>query len=109
MLFATLVNKFTQDSPRGNFKEIISKGEKTQKKCSRFAFLALKNHNTSLFSNYALCFGVEMHMINTVPFYLSLTYKLETNPAGVIGSLYGLMNVFARSVGSYISDMMFIE
>jgi MFS transporter, NNP family, nitrate/nitrite transporter len=59
--------------------------------------------------NYALCFGVEMHIINTVPFYFSLTYNLETTTAGMIGSLYGVMNVFARSAGGYISDKMFIK
>ena len=110
MLFGILVYKYTQDSPRGNFKDVVQKGDKPKKNALGIAFLAVKNHNTSLLLlNYALCFGVEMHMINTAPLYFNQAYNLPTTTAGIIASLYGFMNIFARSLGGYLSDRLFLK
>lgn len=53
---------------------------------------------------YGMCFGIELTMNNVVVTYLFDQFDLDLTVAGVIGALFGLMNLFARSLGGFISD-----
>ena len=54
---------------------------------------------------YGYCFGVELTVNNIVNAYLVDQFGLELTIAGIVGSLFGLMNLFARSVGGFFSDL----
>ncbi|CAM9357705.1 unnamed protein product, partial [Hapterophycus canaliculatus] len=56
-----------------------------------------------LFLQYAACFGVELTVNNTAANYFSDEFDLSTSKAGLVASLFGLMNVFARSLGGIYS------
>ena len=54
---------------------------------------------------YGFCFGVELTMNNIIVTYLFDQFGVSLTIAGVLGSLFGLMNLFARSIGGLGSDL----
>lgn len=52
-----------------------------------------------MFLQYAACFGVELTVNNVAASYFSDEFNLSTSKAGLVASLFGLMNLFARSLG----------
>ena len=54
---------------------------------------------------YGFCFGVELTMNNIIVTYLFDQFGVTLTIAGLLGSLFGLMNIFARSVGGLGSDL----
>ena len=59
-----------------------------------------------MFLQYAACFGVELTMNNVAAGYFSDEFGLSTSKAGVVASLFGLMNLFARSLGGIWSGKL---
>ena len=55
---------------------------------------------------YGFCFGVELTMTNVAALYFYTDHGLTPQLAGVFASLFGLMNLFARSTGGILSDVM---
>jgi NNP family nitrate/nitrite transporter-like MFS transporter len=53
---------------------------------------------------YACCFGVELYVNNTMSSYLQDQFNLEQTTAGLIAACFGLMNLFARAIGGWMSD-----
>jgi hypothetical protein len=51
-----------------------------------------------------MCFGIELTMNSVVAPYFHAYHGLTPQAAGLIGGLYGLMNLFARSWGGLLSD-----
>eukprot|EP01134_Creolimax_fragrantissima_P004046 CFRG4046T1 len=81
--------------------------------------IALTNPTTwILLFQYACCFGVELTINNVIGSYFFEDFKkddcvetyedecaqLTQSTAGVVASLFGLMNLFARALGGWISD-----
>lgn len=56
-----------------------------------------------MFVQYAACFGVELTVNNVAATYFSEQFDLSTTNAGMVASLFGLMNLFARSLGGFWS------
>jgi len=56
---------------------------------------------------YAVCFGMELHVNNTIALYYFDRFGLTLTTAGLIASLFGLMNLFARAWGGMISDFAY--
>jgi len=59
-----------------------------------------------LVATYGFCFGVELTVNNIIVSYLFDQFDLDLNVAGVLGACFGLMNLFARSIGGLVSDRM---
>ena len=53
---------------------------------------------------YGYCFGVELTMDNVIVSYLYDQFDLSLTTAGVLGSIFGLMNLFSRASGGALSD-----
>lgn len=97
---------FTTDLPEGNFKELRERGEYTSVKKSKGAFLnAAKDIRVwALFIIYAACFGIELTINNIAAIYYMDNFSLGLKTAGLVAGLFGLMNIFARTLGGFISD-----
>lgn len=52
-----------------------------------------------MFVQYAACFGVELTVNNVAATYFKDEFDLTTEKAALAASLFGLMNLFARSLG----------
>ena len=75
------------------------------------AFLeAAKDHRVwALFLIYGACFGIELTMNNIAALYYHDRFGLGVGLAGLIAGLFGLMNLFARTLGGIIGDKVGIR
>eukprot|EP00904_Undaria_pinnatifida_P005580 jgi/Undpi1/2151/HiC_scaffold_12.g05537.m1 len=96
------------DCPKGNYKELEAHGAMTRKSSAVSFRKGYVNVNSWLmFGQYAACFGVELTMNNIAATYFSDEFDLSTSKAGIVASLFGLMNLFARSMGGMWSDFLY--
>jgi len=104
----------TQDAPDGNFSDLRAKGQMADKKSVKGSFLAACNDRRvwALFVIYGACFGIELTINNVAALYFLdyFDYFKEMNTAkaistaGMIAGLFGLMNIFARTLGGAFGD-----
>lgn len=101
---------FTTDLPDGNFAELRAKGEHVSVAKGKGSFLlAAKDYRVwALFFIYAACFGIELTINNIAAIYFMDYFGLGLKTAGLVAGLFGLMNIFARTTGGFISDK-FVE
>ena len=94
--------RLTQDTPDGE-----ARLSKTQEGSAKGAFLeAARDHRVwALFLVYGACFGVELTMHNIAALYYHDRFGLSIATAGLIAGLFGLMNLFARSLGGVFGDL----
>jgi len=97
---------FTTDLPDGNFKDLRAKGELEPLAKTKGSFmLAVKDYRVwALFLIYAACFGIELTINNIAALYYMDYFELGIKTAGLVAGLFGLMNIFARTLGGYVSD-----
>ncbi|GAB2781720.1 MFS transporter [Halomonas shantousis] len=112
VLFVTGIAYYflTQDAPNGNFDELRARGElpraeKEHGMGQTFAAAAKDKRVWALFVVYAACFGVELTINNIAAIYYFDTFDLDLATAGLIAGLFGLMNLFARTLGGVFSDL----
>ena len=97
---------FTQDTPKGNYKELKALGELPVATKDEVGFLeVLKDYRVwILFVVYAACFGIELTVYGTMDDYLQNTFQLNRLTAGNIVLSFALMNIFARTLGGVFGD-----
>ena len=98
----------TQDAPDGNYVDLRNKGEIESKEKLKGGFMeAIKDVRViALFFIYAACFGIELTINGTAALYFFDQFGLSLTTAGLVASLFGLMNLFARSMGGVLSDKL---
>ncbi|OWZ16045.1 Major Facilitator Superfamily (MFS) transporter [Phytophthora megakarya] len=124
MIFIGMVTYFfSDDCPQGNYiemKKTHAMAEKPKADMVRgFVNVAKQPVVWILAFQYACCFGVEIQIQNVLSLYYYEDFKIEgcdiatdknscrlltQTKASLISSCFGLMCVFARAVGGYISD-----
>jgi MFS transporter, NNP family, nitrate/nitrite transporter len=57
-----------------------------------------------LFALYGACFGVEITVDNVAALYFKDSFHLTLSLAGLLASLIGMMNLFARALGGIAGD-----
>ncbi len=104
-LMGIVYYKFTQDAPEGDFAELRAQGKVTkQTESGAFANAARDPRVWLLFVIYGACFGIELTINGMASLYFQDRFGLDIVLAGVIASLFGLMNIFARTTGGMFSD-----
>ena len=102
LVMAWLYWKYTKDTPAGNFDELSV--TETGKKENTF-LIAAKDYRTWVLTiAYAACFGVEITIDNFAASYFHDDYKTTLIFAGLLASLFGWLNLFARALGGIVSD-----
>ncbi len=98
----------TQDAPDGNYQDLRAKGEMPSKKDTKGTFIeAIKDYRVIvLFFIYAACFGIELTINGTAALFFFDKFGLTVATAGLVASSFGLMNIFARSMGGVFSDKL---
>lgn len=96
----------TKDLPDGNFKELREKGELRKGAEVKGSFMkAAKDKRVwALFGIYGACFGIELTINNMAALYYKDYFGLGLATAGIVAGLFGLMNIFARTMGGVIGD-----
>lgn len=110
----------SDDLPDGNYRELERTGQKEKTNPFKSMLRACTNWRVwVLFLLYAGCFGVELLMNGNLANYFrgnrktvgtTVTYReafrLTEGTAGLLAGLFGLMNLFARSLGGIGSDVL---
>jgi len=102
LVMAWLYWKYTKDTPSGNFDELpqTDKGKK-----ENTFLLAARDYRTWILTiAYAACFGVEITVDNFAASYFHDDYKATLIFAGLLASIFGWLNIFARALGGIVSD-----
>ena len=104
-LMGIVYYRFTQDAPEGDFRELRAQGKVTrQNQPDAFAKASRDPRVWMLFVIYGACFGIELTINGMASLYFQDRFGLDIVLAGVIASLFGLMNIFARTTGGILSD-----
>uniref|UniRef100_A0A7S3PUF4 Major facilitator superfamily (MFS) profile domain-containing protein n=1 Tax=Chaetoceros debilis TaxID=122233 RepID=A0A7S3PUF4_9STRA len=107
LAMAVLVMKFSDDSPKGNYRKLKRLGLMPRVQAMKAVKDAATDMNTwLLFVQYACCFGVEVTMTAGLALYFIDEFKQSTESAAALASIFGWMNLFARGLGGFISDIM---
>jgi NNP family nitrate/nitrite transporter-like MFS transporter len=56
---------------------------------------------------YSACFGAELAMNNQLATHFRVYFQMPAGEAALLAGSFGMMNLFARSLGGIMSDMMF--
>jgi NNP family nitrate/nitrite transporter-like MFS transporter len=109
-LVGFMIMIFGQDLPDGNYDTLHESGAFEKKDPVISNFIGVMNYRTwCLTATYGFCFGVELTMNNIFAGYLYDQFDLDIVSAGFIASCYGMMNLFARSLGGIASDKMSVR
>ncbi len=107
-LMGILYYKFTTDTPEGNIADLKKTDPDYRFKAAagKGAFWkACKDIRVwMLFLIYGACFGIEITIDNIAAIYFFDKFKLSLETAGLIAGLFGMMNIFARTLGGYFGD-----
>nr|WP_321454047.1 MFS transporter [uncultured Carboxylicivirga sp.] len=105
--------KYTTDTPEGNLSDLkkLDPNYQMKAKGSKSAFAeAIKDYRVwGLFLIYGSCFGIELTINNIAAIYYIDNFTLDIKTAGLIAGLFGLMNLFARSLGGFFGDKFGIK
>jgi NNP family nitrate/nitrite transporter-like MFS transporter len=58
---------------------------------------------------YSACFGTELAMNNQLATHFRTYFQMKASEAAALASSFGLMNLFARSLGGILSDVLFAK
>jgi NNP family nitrate/nitrite transporter-like MFS transporter len=96
----------TQDTPEGNFRELRKAGRLPPASSTGGSFMAAAKDRRvwALFVIYGACFGVELTINNVAALYYHDRFELSVATAGLVAGLFGLMNIFARTLGGVLGD-----
>ena len=111
MLVGIAYYLLTQDCPEGNYRDLRARGLMPTAAASRGSFLqaARDPRVWALFVIYGACFGVELTINNIAALYYYDRFDLNLATAGIIAGTFGLMNIFARTLGGFFGDKMGIR
>ena len=110
LIMAALYWRYTQDCPEGNYSELRERGIAVEggKKGGWASFRAASaNYRVwLLFVTYGACFGIEIFIHNIAAVYYVDHFGLSLKSAGMAAGSFGLLALFARALGGYLSDKM---
>ena len=110
LLMAFLYWRFTQDCLAGNYSELRAADAMPETGgkggWSSFKLAAVNYRVWMLFLTYGACFGVEIFMHNLVALYFLDNFELTLKTAGLVAGSFGLLALFARALGGWVSDRL---
>lgn len=96
----------TQDTADGDWRTLRREGALTRAPGAAHPFVeaCADKRVWSLAILYAASFGVELTVDNFAALYYTDYFHLSLQMAGLVASLFGMMNLFARALGGIVSD-----
>ncbi|CAG8443358.1 15403_t:CDS:2 [Funneliformis mosseae] len=104
---ANKVEKKENDA-ESTYSDTNAPAQKSTRPTIGMFFLALKNPNVIIMMfMYACSFGIELAVDNVIGYFFYEHFNLSLKMASLIGSLFGLMNLFSRATGGFLSDYFY--
>lgn len=109
LIMAVVYWKFTQDCPEGNYADLRARGiaitgGKGGGGWASFKAASANYRVWMLFITYGACFGVEIFIHNVAATFYVDRFGLSLSAAGMAAASFGLLALFARALGGYVSD-----
>ena len=108
VIMAGVYYRYTQDCPQGNYADLRKAGIAIDggKKGGWASFKAASaNYRVwLLFVTYGACFGIEIFIHNIAAVYYVDHFGLSLKAAGFAAGSFGLLALFARALGGWLSD-----
>lgn len=102
LVMAAAYYRWTQDSPAG---DVAKRRRPTDAKAWDAFLAAARDYRVwLLFITYGACFGVELTIHNLAALYFVDRFGLNVTTAGLYVGCFGLLALFARSLGGLTSD-----
>ena len=98
--------RLTTDTVDGNYRELRAARRMASAGQTKGSFLlaARDRRVWVLFVIYGACFGIELTVNNIAALYFRDYFDLGLKAAGIVAGLFGLMNIFARTLGGIFGD-----
>ncbi|MBB5366851.1 MULTISPECIES: MFS transporter [unclassified Janthinobacterium] len=110
LVMAALYWRYTQDTPDGNYDQLRADGVSIDggKKGGWASFKAASaNYRVwLLFVTYGACFGIELFIHGVAAVYYVDHFGLSLKSAGFAAGSFGLLALFARALGGWLSDKL---
>lgn len=95
----------TQDTPAGDIRNVRKNKPATSITVGGTVVAALADYRVWILAlAYGACFGLEITIHNVAAIYYHDQFGLSLKTAGLVAGIFGLMNLFARALGGYLSD-----
>ncbi|HBZ71548.1 MAG TPA: MFS transporter [Deltaproteobacteria bacterium] len=94
----------TQDTPEGAFERFRAREGAPRPSQGTFRLALGDPRVWILFVVYGACFGLEITVDNVAALYFHDHFNVGLKMAGLIAGLFGTMNLFARTLGGWLSD-----
>ena len=109
LIMAVVYWRFTQDCPEGNFSDLRAQGiavsgGKGGGGWASFRAASANYRVWMLFITYGACFGVEIFIHNVAATFYVDRFSLSLPAAGMAAASFGLLALFARALGGFVSD-----
>jgi NNP family nitrate/nitrite transporter-like MFS transporter len=106
LIAGVMYHRFTQDLPEGSVAEVRRAGgsAKGSKGMGSLLDACRDGRVWALALVYAACFGIEITIHNVAALYLIDSFGAGVASAGAIVGVFGLLAIFARTLGGYVSD-----
>ena len=126
-LLGVSVYLFSDDCPYGNFVDLGKtysgnrldensdealkhSGGEPGSIAAKSLFDAAKNWQTwVLFLCYMFSFGVELIVNGNIVSYFVTVWAMTQSNAGMVGAIFGFLNIFARTCGGWMSDFFLVR
>ncbi len=100
---------FTQDCPEGNYADMRARGQAITGSgkgggWESFRMASANYRVWLLFITYGACFGVEIFIHNIAATFYVDHFGLSLKAAGLAAGSFGLLALFARALGGWLSD-----
>uniref|UniRef100_A0A7S3L298 Nitrate/nitrite transporter n=1 Tax=Amphora coffeiformis TaxID=265554 RepID=A0A7S3L298_9STRA len=115
LVTAYCVIRYSDDTPKGSIQRRHRQEQRSSQQIKYAPILLTiwenlkagsRNWNTFLLAfQYGCCFGVEITMTQAAAWYFMDEFGQTTESAAAIASAFGWMNLFARGIGGYGSDL----
>jgi NNP family nitrate/nitrite transporter-like MFS transporter len=108
LVMAALYWRYTQDCPEGNYDDLRKAGVPVagggKGGWASFKAAAVNHRVWLLFVTYGACFGIEIFIHNIAAVYYVDHFGLSLKAAGIAAGSFGLLALFARALGGWLSD-----
>ncbi|MSR49071.1 MAG: MFS transporter [Gemmataceae bacterium] len=103
--------RFTQDTPLGNFTDLAREGKSIPAGKAKGRLRdSIKDYRVLVLSAaYGASFGLEITVHNMAGLYFVDEFKMGLKEAGLIVGCFGLLAIFARTLGGWISDLIAVK
>ncbi len=107
LVMAVFYYRCTKDTPRGNLNDLPHHDDAKGLSGWQSFLLAASDYRVwMLFITYGACFGVELTIHNMASIYFVDQFALDVKTAGLYVGCFGLLALFARALGGYVSDKL---